>query len=75
MVKPKDNEVNFNKCICESCTLYHDCNKEKKEKLFCGRKKSECEMDAKKMCICGMCPVYSENNLEGAYFCINPIAD
>lgn len=75
MPKPRDNEENYNKCICESCTLFHQCNKEKKEKLFCARKKSVCEMDPNKMCICGLCPVYLENNLSGLYFCINEIKD
>jgi hypothetical protein len=32
-------------------------------------------MDAKKMCICGICPIYSANDLSGAYFCINEISE
>lgn len=73
MTKPSDNQENFSKCVCESCTLFYQCNIDKKEKLFCARKKSGCDMDAKKMCICGTCPVYNENDLSGAYFCINEI--
>ena len=69
-MKPENNKENFSKCICVGCSLYVDCNRDKKEKLFCGKTKSECSMDANKMCICGSCPVYSKNNLSGGYFCI-----
>lgn len=75
MIKPKDSPENFSKCVCENCSLFYDCNKKKEEKLFCARKRSDCEMDAKKMCICGICPVYSDNNLSGGYFCINEIKE
>ena len=74
MNKPNDNPENFSQCICINCSLYTDCNKGKNEKLFCARKKSECPMDASKMCICGMCPVYKKNDLSGGYFCINEIS-
>lgn len=74
-MKPQDNPENFSKCICENCALFTECNKEGKEKLFCARKKSDCAMDASKMCICGVCPVYNDNNLSGGYFCINEIKD
>ena len=69
-MKPKNNPENFDKCVCTNCSLYIDCNKNKAERIFCARTKSECVMDGKKMCICPACPVYSENNLSGAYFCI-----
>jgi aldose sugar dehydrogenase len=75
MNKPADNQNNFDSCICPNCSLFTDCNKEKSEKFFCGRKKSGCEMDPEKMCICGMCPVYTRNNLSGGYFCINEIGE
>ena len=74
MKKPADNQTNFTACICPGCPLYTDCNREKSEKLFCGRKKSECAMDANRMCLCGMCPVYKKNDLTGGYFCINEIS-
>lgn len=72
-MKPEDNQENFKKCICMGCPLYNDCNREKKEKLFCARQKSQCSMDNTKRCICGACSVYSENELSGGYFCINAI--
>lgn len=73
MKKPSDNPENFNICNCPICSLFTVCNKEKNEKLFCARKKSGYPMDASKMCICGTCPVYDQNDLVGGYFCINEI--
>lgn len=32
-------------------------------------------MDSNKMCICGGCPVYRENDLAGGYFCINELGE
>jgi len=75
MKKPENNTENFNRCVCDGCSLFTSCNKEKGEKFFCATKKSECNMDSSKMCICGICPVYNENNLEGGYFCINEIKE
>ena len=73
--KPSDSLENLSQCICANCSLYSDCNKNKNETLFCARKKATCPMDSKKFCICGMCPVYENNNLKGGYFCINEIAE
>lgn len=73
MQKPKDNEENRGKCICPSCPLYSTCNDQKHEKFFCGTHKSACQMDRRKLCICGACFVYNENDLTGGYFCINEI--
>lgn len=75
MKKPENNQDNFSGCICLDCSLFTSCNQKKNEKLFCARKKSDCEMDSQKMCICGMCPIYSENELSGGYFCINEIVE
>ena len=69
MPKPPDSQENFSLCICGKCPVFAVCNKEKTEKLFCAKKKSDCEMDAKKMCICGMCKVFADNKLTGGYFC------
>jgi len=75
MKKPEDNKENFSICICPDCAMYSGCNSEKKEKLFCARTRSACQMDSRKMCICGRCPVYAENNLSGAYFCISELEE
>lgn len=69
-MKPADTKENFQKCVCPNCTLFTDCNKGKNERLFCARQKSECPMDNTKICICGTCAVFRENNLVGGYFCI-----
>ena len=73
MQKPQDNQENFLLCICEKCPLFTDCNRDRKEKLFCAKSESNCEMDVKKMCICGMCKVFHNNELIGGYFCKNEI--
>ena len=73
MPKPQNNQENLPLCICEKCSLFTDCNKEKQEMLFCARLKSGCKMDIKKMCICGTCKVFQNNELTGGYFCINEI--
>jgi len=73
MKKPEDNQENMSKCICGECPVYDDCCKEKMERLYCAKTKSECTLDSKKMCICGQCPVFNENDLTGGYYCINEI--
>jgi hypothetical protein len=75
MNKPQDNQENFSLCVCDKCSLFTDCNKEKEEKLFCAREKSDCIMDSSKMCICGRCKVFEQNKLTSGYFCINEIKD
>lgn len=73
MSKPQNNQENLALCICAKCPLYTECNKDKKELLFCANSKSDCDMDIKKMCICGMCKVFKDNKLAGGYFCKNEI--
>ena len=75
MKKPDNAAANSDACICPNCPLYTTCNGEKKEKFFCGTKKSACTMDPSKMCICGGCAVYDRYDLTGGYFCINEIKD
>jgi hypothetical protein len=41
------------------------------ESLFCAFGPSQC-IKEKLGCICGSCPVYNENNLQGGYFCQRP---
>jgi len=72
-MKPQNTEENKEQCLCPQCYLYTECNKGKGESFFCGETKSECAMDAKKLCICGRCPVYIKNSLEGGYLCINEL--
>lgn len=69
-MKPANNSVNFEKCICPNCSLFSECNRDNGEKVFCARTPSSCVMDNQRLCICPKCPVYAENSLVGAYFCI-----
>lgn len=64
--KTKENEM---KCICPSCPSYNDCMKHTNERLFCANGKSKCKFE-KKGCICMGCPITSENNLKGGYWCL-----
>jgi hypothetical protein len=69
-MKPQNSPENFEKCVCEVCPVYTECNRGKADRVFCARTKSDCEMETGKMCFCPVnCPVYSENKLVGAYFC------
>ena len=73
MEKPKDNQENIDKCICEECSLHigMKCTKDiekEKEKLYCARTVSECKM-GEGMCLCPGCEVYKENGLAGYAFC------
>ena len=69
-MKVPNTKENYDKCICTNCPSYNDCTKEKNEKLFCAKGKSACDMNHNG-CICGECPVQSENRFSGMYFCIN----
>ncbi|MBZ2164569.1 glutamate synthase-related protein [Methanobacterium spitsbergense] len=61
-----DSEENRSRCYCRLCPSYpHDCEG---EILFCGKKASKCEINAKG-CLCSKCPIYSENKLKGNYYC------
>jgi len=70
IMRPENNEINYNNCICKACPSYNECTQRTDEKGFCMDKRSSCKID-KNSCICGSCPVYNENNLSGGYFCID----
>ena len=77
MKKPTDNSDNFKRCICEDCAKYINriCMREvfePTEKLYCARSVSSCKI-GQGICICPGCPVYKENGLAGAAFCIKGI--
>ncbi len=67
-MKVQDNKENFANCICVNCPTHNDCMKEGEQRLFCSRGKSSCELE-RAGCLCGECPVASENDLEGLYYC------
>jgi len=61
-----NTEENKMKCICPGCPSYpYLCEG---ELLFCATGKSGCAIDING-CICYSCPIYSDNNLIGLYFC------
>lgn len=72
-MKPENNGLNRDKCICPTCRVFTSCNAEKDEKLFCARTKSVCAMNTNQACICSMCPVYNDNDLSGGYFCLTEL--
>ncbi len=77
MPKVEKNEDNLEKCSCpKGCPSYNDCTKDKNEALYCAGEvgKSQCEFQ-KNGCICGPCPVHTENNLSSMYYCINGSAE
>ncbi|MDO8668291.1 MAG: DUF2769 domain-containing protein [bacterium] len=72
MSKISNTKENFAKCTCGSCPTYQasSCAKKKPEKLYCATGKSSCDL-ARKGCICGACPIWSEYNLSNGYFCFS----
>jgi glutamate synthase domain-containing protein 2 len=62
----QDSVENEKNCICLRCPSFpRDC---KGEILYCARGESRCEIKGKG-CVCAVCPVYLENQLQGLYFC------
>jgi len=59
---------NCEKCLCPTCPTFDECMRNRDERLFCSRGKSECEIE-RKGCLCGECPVESEYGLTGFYYC------
>lgn len=72
MSKVEKNEANLDKCACPNCPSHNECAKEKMEKLYCSEEvgKSTCPFEMKG-CLCGPCPVHTENDLKSGYYCIN----
>jgi aldose sugar dehydrogenase len=70
MAQVANTPENFKKCICLGCPTYQadSCLKGSMEKLFCAKGKSQC-VPASKGCICGACPVWTENKLNAYYYC------
>lgn len=67
-MKVPNTKENMDLCFCPGCPTHNDCMKEKKEKLFCGTDKTECELK-KQGCLCGECPVASKYQLSKLYYC------
>lgn len=68
MAKVPDIQENLQKCICGGCPSYNQCMQDNMEGLYCAREKSSCEFD-KNGCICGVCPLAPEFNLDKLFYC------
>ena len=68
MAKVADNPENLQKCSCRGCPTHNQCMKDKMQGLFCARVMTDCKL-TKDGCICGACPVASENKLDRMYYC------
>ena len=76
MFKVEKNEANLKACPCPACPSYNECAKGKAETLYCSGSigKSACDFKMSG-CICGACPVHSQNKLSSGYYCIKGAAD
>lgn len=76
MAKVPDTPENAEKCICPDCPTWKskECSAQKKETLYCGRGKTECDL-VDKGCICGQCPLWFTYALSKGYFCFNGEAE
>ncbi|MFC1875224.1 DUF2769 domain-containing protein [Chloroflexota bacterium] len=68
MSKVPDTQENLNKCICGGCPSHNQCMKDKMEGLYCAKGKSTCEFE-KIGCLCAVCPLTPEFNLDKLYYC------
>ena len=68
ITKVVDTTENLQKCICRGCPSYDQCMKDKMQGLLCAKGKTDCDL-AKNGCLCGACPVASENKLDEMYYC------
>ncbi|MDI6810600.1 MAG: DUF2769 domain-containing protein [archaeon] len=63
-----DTEENLKKCICMNCPSYNECMKTGMQGLFCARGKTDCDLE-RLGCICNQCPISSDYQLFGGYYC------
>lgn len=64
----EDSQDNLKKCICMNCPSHNECMKGNMEGLFCARDKSTCDFN-QQGCICGECPITTDNQLSSSYYC------
>jgi Protein of unknown function (DUF2769) len=64
----EDSEENSAKCVCGRCKSYPG----GEPWLYCARGKSPKEIDRVE-CICPECPVWTENDLSGTYYCVSGV--
>ena len=63
-----DTPEMLQRCICGGCPSYNQCMQDNQEGLYCARSKSDCEFD-RSGCICGVCPLASEFDLDQLFYC------
>jgi hypothetical protein len=63
-----DTPEMLQRCICGGCPSYNRCMQDNQEGLYCARSKSECEFE-RSGCICGVCPLASEYDLDQLFYC------
>lgn len=67
-MKVDNSQENYNLCICGTCPTHNECMTQKKEKLYCARGKTNCQLE-QNGCLCGECPVASKYQLKKLYYC------
>lgn len=72
-MKVDDNDQNSGRCICPDCPTYNQCMRDKSQRLYCSRGKTDCNPEPRS-CLCGDCPVWAEYGLGGYYFCVEGAA-
>jgi hypothetical protein len=73
-MKVEDTADNAERCACPGCPTFNDCMRAGAQALYCARGVTDCEPQAAS-CICGSCPVWSNNSLSDYYFCIQGAAE
>lgn len=64
-LKVQDTPANMGQCACGGCPSKPD----ELKSLYCARGASRSTV-ARRGCLCEECPVQIDNDLEGAYYCI-----
>ena len=67
-MKVPDTKEDWAKCICMNCPTENECMKTRMQGLFCARGETNCDLE-RQGCICGECPISSEYQLTGGYYC------
>jgi len=63
-----DTAENAALCLCPNCPTRNECMTRKGEQMFCVRGNTKCDL-VHKGCFCGGCPLESEYQFAGLYFC------
>jgi hypothetical protein len=74
VTRPDDTDANTGRCKCPACPTYNGCMREKDQRLYCGRGKTDCFPTAQS-CICGECAVWADYGLDNYYYCMEGAAE